>query len=347
MKIAFVGNFLHKKRGSQGTIAMVAPYLQKKGYDSFMTSSVNNKLLRQLDIAWQLLTKHFDIVHIDAYSFKGFFMAVLATRIARFKQKPIIINVHGGRFLEFLAAKKALTTKLLKQATKVLSPSSFITEGLQKSGINCVYFPNPVQLDRFSYKERKPSGSPKLLWVRAFTEIYQPELAIETLNLLKHKYPGIKLTMIGPDLGGLDAAIKNVERLGLSSSIDLVGSVPFEALPAYYQSHDVYLNTTQFESFGFALFEAAASGIPIVSTSVGEIPYLWENGKNILLMAAKPTAFSAAIEQLLENPAMSKQLAKEARNNAAKFDASVILDKWLNLFQEMKVKKDEAEVVTI
>jgi SAM-dependent methyltransferase len=86
--------------------------------------------------------------------------------------------------------------------------------------------------------------------------------------LLKKNFPQISLTMIGPDKGILNEILLMIKELGLESNIKIIGPISNQELFKYYQSHSVYLNTTSYESFGVALVEAAACGIPIVSTNV-------------------------------------------------------------------------------
>jgi glycosyltransferase involved in cell wall biosynthesis len=69
----------------------------------------------------------------------------------------------------------------------------------------------------------------------------------------------------------------------LLEKITFTGPINNTELPAYYSSHSVFLNTTSYESFGMAVLEAAACGIPTVSTPVGEIPLLWKAGEEIML----------------------------------------------------------------
>ena len=110
--------------------------------------------------------------------------------------------------------------------------------------------------------------------------------------------------------------------------------IPNDQLPTYLNSHDVFLNTTNYESFGMAVLEAAACGIPIVSTSVGELPLLWEDEKEILLTKAiTAEAFSHPVSRLLDDSKLAQQLSQNARKKSEQFDWEVIKLKWLELFK--------------
>ena len=77
---------------------------------------------------------------------------------------------------------------------------------------------------------------------------------------------------------------QQILNLNLSNNIKILGPISNKKLSYYYQRHNVFINTTSYESFGTALIEAASCGIPIVSTNVGEIPLNWTNEKDILLV---------------------------------------------------------------
>ena len=95
------------------------------------------------------------------------------------------------------------------------------------------------------------------------------------------------------------------------------------------KTHEIYINTTSYESFGNALIEAASCGIPIVSTSVGEIPYSWEHEKNIILVNSfDEKIFSSKIKMLLANNELKTDLSINARKKSEQYDINTILPLW-------------------
>jgi glycosyltransferase involved in cell wall biosynthesis len=194
--------------------------------------------------------------------------------------------------------------------------------------LNVNYLPNPISITNFEY-DRSNVTSKTILWVRAFDEIYNPSLAIRIVYELKKDMPDIKLTMIGPDRGILKECIQLIDSLDLKNNIEILGKIPHEKLSFYYQTHDIYLNTTSYESFGNALIEAASCGIPIVSTSVGEIPFSWEHKKNIILVKSfNENAFSSVLGDLLQNNDLKTSLSLLARKKAEQYDIGKIIPLW-------------------
>lgn len=333
-KIVFVGSHLSAYRGTKGISEKISSLLEKE-YDIFLVSRYENKVLRLVDILWSLLKEKFDIVHIDVFSNKGFIYANLASKIARLKKTPIVMTLHGGMLAEKYEKEPEYVRSVLARADVLQSPSQFLKEFFGQHGFNVQYMPNFIDLSHFPYGRNSVSPY-SLLWVRAFSPEYRPELAVKVLYELLKKYPDVTLTMIGPDKGSKDDVKHMVGELGLEKKIMLVGRVPNEELYHYYQSHAVYLNTTLYESFGVAVMEAAACGIPVVSTKVGEIPYLWEDSREILMSDANVEELAQKITLIFNSETYANQLSINARKKAELFDwENSIKKKWINLFEKV------------
>ncbi len=281
-KVLFIGNFLSKTHGTIGPTELMAKKFISEGRNVIMASCIHNKFFRLMDMCFKCWFFKYDVISIDVYSSSAILYAFLVSKLARFRNKEIILVLHGGGLKEIFNSMSANISLLFNRATHIITPSHFLQAFFTGKGFDIMYIPNTINLTLFSYKKERP-GKNKILWVRAFTETYNPDVAIKTLAIVLKFYPNATLTMVGPDKGNLPQMRMLIKILGLEERISIVGKVNNSELPQYYRSHDVYLNTTSYESFGVALLEAAACGLPIVSTSVGEIPFMWENGKDILL----------------------------------------------------------------
>lgn len=80
----------------------------------------------------------------------------------------------------------------------------------------------------------------------------------------------------------------------------------------YYNSHEVFLNSTRYERFGVSLIEVAACGILIGSTKVGEIPYTGEHEKDSYLCERNAEEIAASIDLLFLNKELQSKIAKSA-----------------------------------
>lgn len=332
-KILFIGSFLSKTRGTKGVGESLAELLEHDGIHIELVSRFENKVLRMLDVIISILFYKGLKVHIDVFSGNAFRIADLASRIAKFRNKEVILTLHGGKLAEFATAQMPMVKSLFHRASYIQTPSLFLQSYFQNEGFHINYLPNPLKLENFPFS-REEVKKYSLLWVRGFSAIYNPEVPIKILNTLKVKFPDSRLTMIGPDRGLLNDCRKLVADLGLSNSVQFVGSIPNNELYKYYQSHEVYLNTTSYESFGVAVIEAASCGIPIVSNKVGEIPFLWKDKVNMLMVENNNIdQYVESIENIFENTELSKKLSLNARIKTESFSWDIMKTYWINLLK--------------
>jgi glycosyltransferase involved in cell wall biosynthesis len=194
--------------------------------------------------------------------------------------------------------------------------------------------PNPIDAAAYRYRPRAPV-QPHLVWVRAFHKIYEPELAVLALGELAGEFPSARLTMIGPDKG--DGSLQRTRRVaesrGLGKCVVFHGAAAKSALPELLDGGDVFLNTSRVDNTPVSVLEAMAAGLCIVSTNAGGMPYLLRHEHDALLTpCGSPDKMAAAIRRVLLEPALAKQLSRNARINAETCDWSTILPLWERLF---------------
>lgn len=331
-KVLFVGNFLSIHKGSIGPSEKLA----KKISGDFVTKTVSNKksqIFRLIDICFTALfqSPKFDYFVVDVYSTRAIIFAQAAAAIGKLRKVKVVLILHGGGLPNLLENKPQLIAGLFSKAWKIVSPSLYIKEVFEKAGYKIFTIPNSVDTEIFSLsiEERKPDS---LLWVRAFKNIYNPEIPIKVLSILKEKRPNISLTMIGADDGLMENCKQLAKQLNVEDRINFLGSVENTQLPKYYRTSSVYLNTTSYESFGVALIEAAMCGIPIVTSKVGEIPYMWEDGEEVQMVdEINEEKFADKINSVLSDNSLAKKLAASAHKKANSYSWIAVKEKWYNL----------------
>mgnify|MGYP001029623273 CR=1 FL=1 len=336
IRVLFIGNFLSRQKGTKGiSEKLFVSETIKEKFDISTASDKLNKVIRLSHMAIKALTFRGELVHIDVYSGPAFFYTWLVSRMVSLRGKKIIMTLHGGALPNYYEREfvKCKTTFLL--AHKIVTPSKFLQRYFQKKGYNVHYIPNSIDFTNFTFN-RENFEPHTLLWVRAFTDIYNPLVPIRILFHLKDEFPDSVLTMVGPDKGKL-SEVKNVIRtLGLEDSINITGPIPNEELQSYYQSHHVYLNTTSFESFGVAVLEAASCGIPVVSNSVGEIPLIWKDRVSILLVKENDIfEYCKQIKMLFNDDDLSMNISQAAKATAGKFGSTEIEQEWVRMLYDV------------
>lgn len=335
IKALFIGNFLSNHSGTKGAVEKLAPNFESIEIDAKLVSSINNKYFRLIHMILASLFFSYKIIHIDIYSGDAFKYAELCANIARFSKKKILLNLRGGMLKELHEKHPNRINKLFGNADHILTPSLFLKDYFQKHNLKVHYLPNAIDFLRFPFKRDRVKPY-SLLWVRAFNSIYSPEVAIKSLLEVKKEFPDTSLTMVGPDKGTRAEIECIINKNNLQDSVTLTGAIPNTALFEYYQTHQVFLNTTQYESFGVCIAEAASCGIPIISNNVGEIPFLWRNETNCFLVENNSIEeFSKYIKRVFNESELSIKLSEKAKINIEKFKLPKIILKWKELFQKI------------
>lgn len=118
--------------------------------------------------------------------------------------------------------------------------------------------------------------------------------------------------------------------------ITFTGSVPKNQVGLFLSKGDIFLNTTNYESFGVSVMEAAACGLCIVTTDAGELPYLWDDGVNALIVPRGDfAAMSEAVLRILTEPGLSEKLSINSCLKAEEHDWSKIIPLWENLLEQV------------
>ena len=337
--VLLIGNFLSHTAGSRGVSEDLSEQLGRHGWHTITCSSKPNRLLRLSDMLLTSILHHsrYQVAHIDVFSGRAFLWADIISRVLRILKKPFILTLHGGNLNNFAQQYPGNVQRLLTSAKAVTTPSLFLQNSFSSIKNVVQYLPNAIEIAHYPFKLRSQPG-PRLIWLRAFHSIYNPGLAVEVLALLHRELPLVSLTMIGPDKkdGSLQAVKRLAVELGVERNLHLFGAIPKPDVPARLDEGDIFLNTTRYESFGVAVMEAAAVGLPIVTTNVGELPYLWKDGQDALLVPPDDAeAMAKAVQRILTEPGLAERLSYNARQKAERYDWSVILPQWESLLTEV------------
>ena len=104
-----------------------------------------------------------------------------------------------------------------------------------------------------------------------------------------------------------------IARLRLEDRVSLVGDLEGTALEACYDSADVFVLATRQETYGMAVAEALAHGLPIVATMTGAIPELVGSDAGVLVRVGDTPALVEALSRVLGDASLRARLAQGAR----------------------------------
>jgi glycosyltransferase involved in cell wall biosynthesis len=334
--ILIVGNFLSEKIGIRTVCEDFADLLAKAGWSVKTTSRKTNRVLRLLDMlntVWRY-RKDYNLACIDTYSGMAFFWAEAVGFSLHLLGKPFILILHGGDLPKFSQRWARRVSLLLNSASAVTAPSRYLQETMQLYRADITVIPNPIELNTLQYRLRS-NATPRIVWLRAFHKIYNPSLAPRVLAELKKQGFECILNMVGPDKkdGSLEATLQLAEKIKVRSLINIANGVPKNQVSEELSKGDIFINTTNVDNTPVSVIEAMACGLCIVSTNVGGISRLLEDGVDALLVPPDDQkAMAAAIQRILSEPGLVKQLSANAHKKAKQFDWAEVLPKWEEIF---------------
>ncbi len=328
--LLYIGNKLATKGGTATVIDTLSGHLVQEGYTVFTASEKINKAHRLLDmiIVFYRVRSKIDAVLIDTYSTQNFYYATTIGALCRKYNIPYYPILHGGNLPQRLEKSPLKCNRYFGEAALNISPSHYLKEAFNAKGFDNVgYIPNTINIEAYPFKLRK-KVAPKLLWVRSFSEIYNPQLALAVLETLIKKGYNATLTMIGPEKDGSLALCKmTAQDRGLP--ITFTGLLAKKDWIKRSAQSDIFINTTNFDNLPVSIIEAMALGFPIVSTNVGGIPFMIEDTVDGIMVAPKDvSAMVDAILKICENQHISEAMSKAARVKGESYNWSIIKESW-------------------
>jgi glycosyltransferase involved in cell wall biosynthesis len=239
--------------------------------------------------------------------------------------------LHGGNLEKRLIQNPRMSKMIFNNAYRLVSPSNFLKETFKNYGYqNVEFIPNTIEIGDFEFLNRDVDII-KLFWLRSFSKIYNPTLAVSILDSLIKKGYNAELCMVGPDS---DGSLKEVKKLvkQLDINVKFTGKLSKKEWIELSKDYNVFVNTTDFDNTPVSVIEAMALGLPIVSTEVGGLPYLISHNEDGLLVPPNDVdATVNAIIKLKEDQHLKNKLVINARKKVEKFDWKQVKVKWETL----------------
>ena len=335
--LLYIGNNLNTAKVNISSIQVLGALLESEGYDLRYASSKRNKMFRLLDMLWSCIwnSRWADAVLIDTYSTQNFYYAYACSLVCRLFNVSYFPILHGGNLPKRLDKSPKLSASLFNNSSRNISPSIYLKNFFIEKGFeNTEYIPNSISIKKYNVKP-KTFDTIRLLWVRSFSKIYNPLMAIRVFKRLKDLGLHVELCMVGPDSdGSLDEVKALAKKLDVHPKF--TGKLSKEEWIKLSENYNVFMNTANYDNMPVSIVEAMALAFPIVSTEVGGIPFLIKDGEDGLLSATNDeNTMTENIIRIFENEKIRTQLSINARQKAERFDWQSIKKQWRSNFKAL------------
>ncbi len=279
-----------------------------------------------------------DVVSLHSiYSFPVF----VGYLLARFHRKPYGVWPHGvfAPFQRTVSPRKKwlydrlIGRRILNKASVVFFSARGEREEAVSLGLKCPSVIVPHGIDVAEYASLPPKGRFRtrcfpghegevVVFLARLNAKKGLDLLIRAMAFVMAQRPQVRLAIVGPpDPAGF---LRQVQawlcESGIESRTTLAGPVTGEAKLEVMADADVFALPSHAENFGFSVFEAMASGVPVVVTdSLNYAEEIVSSGAGIAVKR-DPENLATAILHLLENPDLRRRMGASGRQLARQFD---------------------------
>jgi glycosyltransferase involved in cell wall biosynthesis len=278
-----------------------------------------------LNIFFFLSNLHNTLPHVQTvYFLTGFFnfffwITYPALILIKIHGKKVVLSARGGGAKDFFRKYGFLLRPVFMTVDVITAPSTFLQDVFVEAfDIKPIIVPNIADLGQFRFRERNPI-TPRILTTRSLEEIYNVRCVIKAFKMIHEYFPESKLGIAGD--GSQRVALEQlVVGLTLKDRVTFYGSVEHSKIQELYDQYDIYVNASNVDNLPGTILEAFASGLPVVSTNSGGIPYMVENEKTGLLVEKNDCdALAEKVIKLLKEPEFALKLSRNARKECEKY----------------------------
>jgi glycosyltransferase involved in cell wall biosynthesis len=286
-----------------------------------------------------------DLVH--AHQYTPFFYGMMARLL--YRRVPILFTEHGRHYPDYPRRKRILANRmLLRRGDRVVGVGEAVrqaliqNEGLPTDRVGVIY--NGINLAPFA------GGAPDRITLRQEIGVQAQDLvifqvarldylkdhgtALRVLERVAKHRPDVRLVLIGegPERKGIQELIF---KRGLEPFIRVLGER--NDVARLLHAGDLFLLTSISEGIPLTLIEAMAAGLPVVSTKVGGVPEVVEDGRTGLLAPARDeVTLAESILRLADTPAQRSRMGRLGRERAVTFFSETQMHgHYLRYYQEM------------
>lgn len=266
------------------------------------------RLVPYLSQLWRA-TGRADLIHVMANSgWSWHLFAAPAIWIGSLRGKPVVVNYRGGEAEPFLTRSASLVRASMRRTALLVLPSGFLQDVFERFGMKGRVVSNIIDLTRFRPAAVDRVPATHIVVARNLEAIYGIETALRAFAKILAVLPDARLSIAGsgPQLGELQALASS---LGVADQVRFTGRLDREEMAILYRDADLALNPSRVDNMPNSVLEALASGVPVVTTNVGGIPYIVEHEVTALLVPRDdPDAMASAALRVLDDAALASRL---------------------------------------
>ena len=309
--------------------------------------------------------KGFDVIHanlplvpsfaIPKDASKALVCAVHSTwkgeAIVTKRDNPKNLNPNEKSMLRYNFLLRSYEKKLMNRSDALIAVSKYtvdeLTElyGIDEKKIHVIY--NGVDVQKFKPRPdrtelRRDFGLEAekkiVLFVGRLYHRKGLEILLRSIPPVLQEFSDVKFVISGKGFKEKEESLRNLaKQLDIEDHVTFMGYVPDEKLPNLYSASDIFVLPAIYENFPFAILEAQATGLPVISTKVGGIPeFLVDNENGFLIDPGDSAQLTQRVLALLQDPKLAKEMGMRGRKLIEeKFSWRLITNQVIDLYHKL------------
>lgn len=306
----------------------------------------------------KLLSAQFDILHLNtSFDTKALLRDSIIISLLRRNGTKVFLKVHGSdaRLLETRNWILILLRKrLFSRVDGIGILSSEERENFRRAGIlqhklflvSNVVIGNALADGRSISLANSKTQIPHLLFTGRFIPEKGLHDVIRACELLRKRGLNFVLVCLGDGPARREAE-REVARLGLREHVRFLGHISEEDASVFYASGTVLVFPTYHcEGFPMTIFNAAAAGLPIITTRIrAAADYLKEPDNCLWAMPQRPAMLANKIVDLLDNSEMQITMSRNNRKLAERFSRENVTREYLETYRALIKRGSKTEQI--
>jgi glycosyltransferase involved in cell wall biosynthesis len=278
--------------------------------------------------------RHYDVIHVFSASYYSYLLSAMpAILVARLYGKPSILNYRSGEAEDHLAKWRMTAVPTMRMADRIIVPSGYLVDVFKRFGLKADAIFNTVNSEAFCYRERRPLR-PVFLSGRNLEPLYNVACILRAFSIIQKRFPEARLIVAGEG-----SQRKYLERLAADlrlNNIEFVGPVPPERMGNLYNSADIYLNSSDIDNMPGSILESFASGLPVVTTEAGGIPYIVRHGATgLMVRCGDHEGLARWAIRLLEEKGLAERIISNALGECDRYRWEAARAQWIKLYADL------------
>jgi len=354
----FTESYLPSHDGVATSVAMTATQLTKIGHTVSIVAPnrpharekkniyriVSVKLLNNPEVweaieipqsaLFELFQKDFDIINIHS----GGTITNIGWQIAKLHRIPLVMTYHTlwKYYAHYFPFSFLVNPWIYKEfnllfgntCNALIAPTEKVKNILKRYAIKKPIYviPSGIELTKFSeakkgYLRQKlhiPESKSILLSVGRLEKEKSPDFILSSFSRVAKQNSEVVLIFVGEGREK-ENIHRQAKQLGINSQIYFTGAIPYIHMPQVYADADAFLFASKTETQGMVIYEALATGLPVIAVQDLAFSSVLIDGYNGYMTNKNTKNYAKKILQILNDKDKYKKFSRNAQKSVVPF----------------------------